>query len=318
MRSAIIFLLFLSFLSCKQVEIVRIPLVQTLDAVTVDNQVSLKLKLIDFPSNNDASIGFVVSDSNFIYETIITIQKITIDQVYEINLKELQSTTGIEFQAFCDYNGKRYFGEKKSSKHINLSPIVEILEVSRLTSNSAKFKLSLSKLGSFPIKNLTFSYSNKENSDSLIFSNIYKDTVFECIIQKLKTGPTFSESEYEFVFKVLGKNGQISSSNPIKLDFSTLKLTTDTFTFISDSIATLAGSIVNLGNLPIKEYGFVYSSNNPLPNYNDEKISLKSLAKLGAFFADIKLSSNGNDLYFRSYGSDGEGVYYGKTMKLVK
>ena len=62
-------------------------MVQTLDAVTVDNQVSLKLKLIDFPSNNDASIGFVVSDSNLNYETSIINQKITIDQVYEINLK---------------------------------------------------------------------------------------------------------------------------------------------------------------------------------------------------------------------------------------
>ena len=233
-------------------------------------------------------------------------------------MKELQSATGIEFQAFCDYNGKRYFGEKKSSKQITLSPLVEILDGNRLSTNSAKFKLSLSKLGSFPINKLVFSYSNNEKSDSILFSNIYKDTAFECTIQNFKTGPTISESEYEFVFKAFGKNGQISSSIPFKLDFSILKLTTDTFTFISDSIATLAGSIVNLGSLPVKEYGFVYSSTNPLPNYNDEKISLKSLAQLGSFFTDVKWRPNGNDLYFRAYGSDGEGVYYGKTMKLVK
>ena len=306
-------------LSCKQVELIRIPLVQTLDVTTNDNQVFLRLNFLDFPSNSGATIGFIVIDSNQTYEVKTTIfETIQIDKLYEIKLDELQSSIGIDVQAFCDYNGKRYLGQKIINKQISLNPLLEILEFTRLNTNSVRLKLSVSKLGSFPLKEFKLVYSNKDVSNNLSFASINKDTVFDCILQNLKTGPTKSQSEYSFVLNLIRNNEQVHSSNELKLDFSTLKLTTDTFSIVSDSIFTLGGSITNLGNLPVVEYGFVWSSINPQPNYNDNKLVLKSLAQLGAFFADIKWKSNEANLFFRAYASDGEGVYYGKSMILEK
>jgi len=102
-------------------------------------------------------------------------------------------------------------------------------------------------------------------------------------------------------------------SQELSFILPTLKISTDTSVFINNTTVRMQGNFISIGLDGVTEYGFVWSSQNPFPNYNDNKLLQTSLAKNGLFYQNIEDLKPNIYYYYRAFASNGSKVFYGKT-----
>ena len=95
-----------------------------------------------------------------------------------------------------------------------------------------------------------------------------------------------------------------------------LALTTDAYSLTDATTATLQGTIIEKGVSNITDHGFCWSITSATPNYNNNKISLGTMASSGSFYSSFSNLQKGTTYYFRAYATDGIYVYYG-TIKTI-
>lgn len=103
------------------------------------------------------------------------------------------------------------------------------------------------------------------------------------------------------------------------LSFRTgIELTTDSIFYLAGSEGHLFGTIQNLdGNVDILQHGHVWSTKSTLPTILDEKSSLGSTSKNGAFYSHFENLPIGFTIFFRTYVQLTNGqIFYGKPLSI--
>ncbi len=83
---------------------------------------------------------------------------------------------------------------------------------------------------------------------------------------------------------------------------------------VSNTIITAKGTIVDLGNKTITNYGFCWSYSDT-PTISDSYISFSNSAKTGSFSANLLNIKPDKEFYVRAFISNGNEISYGKALK---
>lgn len=105
-------------------------------------------------------------------------------------------------------------------------------------------------------------------------------------------------------------NNTVIYSNELSILIPDLVVTTDNFS-TSGSTATLQGTLVNLGVLPVIDYGQCWSSATSNPNINDNVISKGTATSTGVYYTNLPGLISGTTYYYRAYARKGTTLKYG-------
>lgn len=107
-------------------------------------------------------------------------------------------------------------------------------------------------------------------------------------------------------------NTTIIYSNELSLLIPDLVVTTDNYSIWSSvSTATLQGTIVNLGVLPVIDHGHCWSTTTSNPNINDNVISNGPAPFTGIYYTSLPSLVSLTTYYYRAFARKGTTIKYG-------
>ena len=92
---------------------------------------------------------------------------------------------------------------------------------------------------------------------------------------------------------------------------------TEVVTNIQSTSATANGTIIDIGEGGIKDYGFCWSSGNKVPTKNDSFVTNGSTTAKGVYTALITGLTVNSEYYIRSYVVDENGINYGEVKTFL-
>lgn len=111
-------------------------------------------------------------------------------------------------------------------------------------------------------------------------------------------------------------NTTIIYSNELSILIPDLVVTTGNFS-ISGSTATLQGTIVNLGVLPVIDHGHCWSYTTSNPNINDSVLSKGPTSVTGFYYTNLPSLISGTTYYYRAFARKGTTIKYGIVKSFI-
>ena len=224
-----------------------------------------------------------------------------------------------------DYNGTVIFTVSNMSESIPVrmnipvkeKPVVSTISVDDITYNSAYLKGAIVKLGSAAVSKHGFCWSEKQmptidDESTCNLGDCNKPTDFSFKALNLNPSTTYYVRAY-------AENGEgVSYGDQLTFTTSgTPKLAvvfTSDVTEISDSQASVAGRIDNLGNVDkILQYGHVWNKTGN-PTINDSKSELGSTNKAASYKSVLSGLNPSTTYHVRAYATNSVGTAYGEEI----
>ena len=124
------------------------------------------------------------------------------------------------------------------------------------------------------------------------------------------------ESTYYIRAYLRLNNTTVIYSNELSVVIHDLAVTTDNHS-IAGTTASLQGTIVSLGVLPVTDHGHCWSSVTSSPNFNDNVISQGPATITGQYYSNLSGLVSGTTYYFRAYARKGNTIKYGIVKSFI-
>jgi hypothetical protein len=314
-KIVLILFVFVWFFSCKQLEIKRINKVETIKSIFYNNQIIAKGKIIDIEENGISDYGFCYAANNSfptINDDRISLGATKNIGEFSANLIGLQALKKLYYRSYVISKSNQI----KYGNILSVDIIPKDLNVfldSISVGNSGKLNIfcRISGIGKLDIQEFGYCWLFWNNptvlNEKVNFGKIGNDT---SIVGEIINPVIDTFYYFKTYAKIDEQTYYYSSQKYIKL--SSLKIRTDNIGEYNLANMIFYGYLDEIGNIPIQEYGFCYSSTNSFPSLNDNKIIVFEQPKIGFYSAIVPFITN-TTYYVRSYAIVGNKIIYGQV-----
>ena len=310
-----LFLLLISLsilFSCKKIELNRINKITTDDLVINNTAINVGGTVIDIgkegitkyghcwsvnavPTINDARTEFTNAEAGKSFTSAIT---------------AISANTTYYVCAYATNGSETVYGAVKMFTLSGLSALTVTTTAYQILSESTVWVSgSIVNLGSLSALDYGHCWaihtaptvSDNKSSNSAINSDIN----FGTAISNLNQETTYFVRSY-----IKLNTTTIIYGNEINFTIPDLIVTTDNHS-VSGTIASLQGTIVSLGVLPVTDHGMCWSTTTSNPNFNDNIITQGAVSTTGQYYSNLTGLVSGITYYFRAYARKGNTIKYG-------
>jgi hypothetical protein len=317
----LLFLIFCSLFSCKKLSISTINKIQTGDFTKENDQFALKGKIIDIKkggvyqfghcwSVNETPTLLNASSYTSFFKGEIGDEFVSYLNHIELDKKYFYTTYTISNEDTTYFEAKEFTINANAFDLPNFS--TNINSYTTLTQNSVQIDVSSNFIEQFKIieQGVCFSKTNTNptilDSKNGISSNLSN---YSINLNDLTKGETYYCKSF-----IRFNENKIVYSQVTEIAIEKIRIKTLGST-LNNNIATLIGSIEQIGLENINDHGFCWSTSTSNPSYNDNKIQIGQTSTLGNFYGDINLSPN-TTYYFRSFAVVGNEIIYGEIKNI--
>lgn len=305
-------ILLLSVFSCKKLEIERINKIKTNSVLVSNTSVSAKGTIIDIDTDVITKYGHCWSTQSVptINDFKTEFDNANAGKEFTSNLTQLNANTTYYVCSYLTNSKQTIYGEIKEFR-INSFSSVSIVanQLQILSETTFSVNGSITNLGSLNAIDYGHCWANHSlptiNDVSTSYGIALNDVDFYSTPSDLKLDTTYYVRAY-----VKLDNNSIIYSNELSVLIPDLTVTTNSFV-ISSGNATLQGTILNLGVLPVIDHGHCWSTTTSNPNFNDNVISKGTISSLGPFYSNLNGLVSGTVYYYRAYARKGTTLKYG-------
>jgi hypothetical protein len=318
-RISIVVLILITFIGCKKFDAKRITKVTTNDLVFADNKVKAIGSIIDISEKGIQDHGFCWANNSTpnVNDGKNSLNGTTSIGNFNCNFANLLAGVTYYARAYAQSGDQIIYGEVMSFNTDQADVSIGIGSPKIINSSKVTVEGSIDSIGSIVVLQYGHCYSTSPNptiaNSRTLNTNLNNDSVFTSEILGLTLNTTYYIRTYA---KLSETKVVYSNSQTVKIPI--LQVSTDTFTTINSNTVNLKGTILDLGADPITEYGFVWSTTNPNPNYGDNKLLNPASPKIGSFFNDLTGLVTGTKYYFRAFATNGSTVIYGTIKSIQK
>lgn len=321
MKYYFLLLLFLSLFSCKKLSISSINKIKTGDFTKENELFVVKGKIIDKSKSGVYQFGHCwslvenptlqnASSYSSFFKGEIGDEFVSYLNHIELDKKYFYTTYTISNEDTSYFETKEFTINANAFDLPNFSTFIN--SHTTLTENSVQVNVTSNFIEQFKIieQGICFSKTNTNptilDSKNEINSNLSAYTIN---LNDLTKGETY----YCKSFIKFNEN-KIVYSQVTEIAIEKIRIKTLGST-LNNNIATLIGSIEQIGLENINDHGFCWSTSTSNPSYNDNKIQIGPTSTLGNFYGDINLSPN-TTYYFRSFAVVGNEIIYGEIKNI--
>jgi hypothetical protein len=316
MLSKKIFFISLSFVlilfSCKKVELNRINKITTDSVIVLNTTVNASGTIIDISKEGITKFGHCWStiENPTINDFKLEFENAVAGKEFTSAISNLSANTTYYICAYATNVNETIYGEIKKftiSSFSTVSIVSSQLQIQNETTLSVNG--SISNLGS--LNAVDYGHCWATHSSPTIIDN---KTSYGLLSSSINFSSSLSSLNLETTYYVRTylklDNNTVIYSNELSTLIPDLVVTTDNFS-ISVTTATLEGTLVNLGVLPVIDYGQCWSSVTSNPNVNDNVISKGTATSTGVYYANLTGLISGTTYYYRAYARKGSTLKYG-------
>lgn len=305
--------------SCKKFDIIKASKTITKDFTFKENKVVLYGAIVDISKSGIQNHGFcwALHPNPVINDSIQSLYERREIGDFSYTLANLKQGETYFARAFAVSGKDIIYGEVLSFNTNQAAIKIEIGIPQIKSSKQVNIEGKLNAIGSLNVEEYGHCYSKTANPSILdnrtLNNNLNNDTNFFSTLKDLEPNKQYFIRTYARLSPTL-----VIYSNEQTVTIPVIQISTDSFTLINSSTVNLIGAFSNLGADSIKEYGFVWSVTNPLPNYNDNRLQSPAPPRLGAFNNYLTEMQEGISYYFRAYATNGSSVVYGNPKIIHK
>lgn len=303
--------------SCKKVELNRINKITTDKISTLNTAVSANGSIIDISKEGMTKYGHCWSTNPVptIADAKTEFKNASAGTEFTSTLTKLSANTVYYVCSYTTNGAETVYGEIKSftiSAFSTVSIVASQLQIQGESTLSVN--ASITDLGSLNV--IDYGHCWAAHTEPTINDNKTQHAAISTDINFSSTLSGLSQETTYYVRAYLKlDDATIIYSNELSTVIPDLTVTTDSYS-ITGTTATLGGTIVNLGVLPVIEYGHCWSTTSSNPNYNDNLLLQGTPATTGAYFSNLPLTA-GKTYYFRAFARKGNTLKYG-VVKSIK
>lgn len=304
--------LILILFSCKKVELNRINKITTDNVSVLNTAVNASGTIIDISKDGIIKFGHcwstnvipTINDSKTEFENAVA------GKEFASALTNLSANSTYYICSYAANANETVYGEIKKFTLSSFSTVAIVatqLQIQNETTLSVDGGISnLGSLNALDYGHCWATHSSPTISDTKTsYGSIASDINFSSSPSGLNLETTYYVRAY-----VKLDNSTIIYSNELTGLIPDLAVTTDNFS-IAGSTATLQGTIVNLGVLPVSDHGQCWSTTSSNPNFNDNVLSKGTASSTGIFYANLPALISGTTYYYRAFARKGNTIKYG-------
>ncbi len=304
--------LFLILFSCKKIDLNRILKITT-DNVSVSyTEVGAKGTIIDIGKDGITKYGhcWSINSTPTISNAKTEFSDAEVGKEFTSAITNLTANTTYYVCSYASNSTETVYGEIKSfivAATSSVSITASMLQIQDETTLSVNG--SIANLGS--LSALDYGHCWAAHSSPTISDNksSYGIVTADVNFSSYPSGLNLQTTYYVRAYVKLD-NTTIIYSNELSILIPDLVVTTDNYT-VSASTATLQGTIVSLGVLPVVDYGHCWSSLTSNPNINDSVLSKGVATLAGVYYTNLPSLIPGTTYYYRAYARKGSTMKYG-------
>ena len=305
-------LLILSIFSCKKLDIARINKITTTEVSVNNTSVTAKGTIIDIDKDGITKYGHCWSTNNnpTINDFKTEFDNADAGKEFTSSLTHLSANTTYYVCSYATNSKKTIYGEIKEFKISSFSSVSIVAnQLQILSETTFSVNGSITNLGS--LNALDYGHCWATHTAPTI--NDYKTTngitLNDINFPSTASGLNLETNYYVRAYVKLDNNS-IIYSNELSVLIPDLSVTKNSFV-ISGTNATLQGTIVNLGVLPVIDHGHCWSTTTSNPNFNDNVISKGATTSTGPFYSNLNALVTGTVYYYRAYARKVTTIKYG-------
>lgn len=298
--------------SCKKVELNHINKITTDSVSVLNTDVKAKGTIIDISKEGITKFGHcwatnaipTITDFKIEFENAIAGKEFT------STITNLSANTTYYVCAYATNANETVYGainKFKLSSFSAVSVVSSQLQIQNETTLSVNG--SISNLGSLSALDHGHCWAIHTSPTISDAKSSYGLASADVNFSSFASGLNLETTYYVRAYVKLANNTVIYSTE-LSILIPDLLVTTDNFS-TSGSTATLQGTLVNLGVLPVIDYGQCWSSATSNPNINDNVISKGIATTTGVYYANLTGLISGTTYYYRAYARKGTTLKYG-------
>jgi len=298
--------------SCKKIELNRINKVTTDEVSVLNTDVNAKGTIIDISKEGITKYGHCWSTNAIptINDFKIEFENAVAGKEFTSTISNLSANTTYYVCAYATNANETVYGDINKftiSSFSSVSVVSIQLQIQNETTLSVNG--SIGNLGSLIA--LDYGHCWATHSSPTISDNKTSYGLTSADVNFSSTPSTLNlETTYYVRAYLKLDNNTFIYSNELSILIPDLVVTTDNYS-TSGSTATLQGTIVNLGVLPVIDYGQCWSSVTSNPNINDNVLSKGSATATGVYYTNLPGLISGTTYYYRAYARKGTTLKYG-------
>lgn len=306
------FLLIISVFSCKKIDIARINKITTNSVLVSNTSVTAKGTIVDVDKDGITKYGHCWSTNSnpTINDFKTEFDNAVAGKEFSSNLTQLSANTTYYVCSYATNSKQTIYGEIKEFKISSFSSVsIVTSQLQILSETTFSVNAGIVNLGSLS----ALDYGHCWATHTAPTINDYKTsngiTLSDINFTSTANGLNLETTYYVRAYIKLD-NSSIIYSNELSVLIPDLSVATNSFV-ISGGNATLQGTIINLGVLPVIDHGHCWSTITSNPNFNDNVISKGSTSSTGPFYANLNGLVSGTVYYYRAYARKGTTLKYG-------
>ena len=311
-KFSILLVAFLFLFSCKKIELNRIDKITTDDVVINNTAINATGTIIDIgkegitkyghcwsvnavPTINDAKTEFTNAEAGKVFVSAIT--AISASTVYYVC-------------AYATNGSETVYGAIKSFTLSGLNALAVTTTAYQIQSESTVWVSgSIVNLGA--LSALDYGHCWATHTAPTVSDNKSSNSTLNSDINFGTTISNLNQETTYFVRSYIKLNSTtIIYGNELNFIIPDLIVTTDNHS-VSGTTASLQGTIVSLGVLPVTDHGMCWSTTTSNPNFNDNVISQGAASAIGQYYSNLTGLVTGITYYFRAYARKGNTIKYG-------
>ncbi len=305
-------ILIISFFSCKKLDIARINKITTNSVLVTNTSVTAKGTIIDIDKDGITKYGhcWATNSTPTINDFKTEFDNADAGKEFTSTLTQLSANTTYYVCSYASNSKQTIYGEIKEFKISSFSSVSIVTnQLQILSETTFSVNASITNLGSLS----ALDYGHCWSPHTAPTVNDYKTsngiTLSDINYPSTATGLNLETNYYVRAYVKLDNNS-IIYSNELSVLIPDLSVSTNSFV-ISGGNATLQGTIINLGVLPVIDHGHCWSTTTSNPNFNDNVISKGATLSTGPFYTNLNGLVSGTVYYYRAYARKGTTLKYG-------
>ena len=308
----ILLLFILSVFACKKLDISRINKITTNSVLVSNTSVTAKGTIVDVDKDGITTYGHCWSTNSnpTINDFKTEFDNANAGKEFTSTLSQLNANTTYYVRSYAKNDKQTIYGAIKEFKISSFTSVtITASQLQILSETTFSVNGSIANLGSLNAIDYGHCWASHTaptiNDSNTTNGSLITDLSFTSTPSGLSLETTY----YVRAFIKLDNNSVIYS-NELSVLIPELTVTTNSFS-ISGGNASLQGTIVKLGVLPVIDHGHCWSTTTSNPNFNDNVISKGATTSTGPYYSNLNGLVTGTVYYYRAYARKGTTLKYG-------
>ncbi len=308
----ILFFALLLLFSCKKIEINRITKITTDEVSIANTAVTVGGTIIDISKQGITKYGHCWSTNATptINDTKTEFTNASAGFAFTSSINNISASTIYYVCAYATNGDETVYGEIKTftlSAYTAIAVTATNLTIQNETTLSVDGSITnIGALSGMEYGHCWATHAAPTIADNKTnYGTIATDRNFSSTLTNLSMVTTYYVRAY---LKL--NNSIIIYSNELTILIPDLVVTTNSHS-IAGNTASLQGTIVNLGVLPVTDHGMCWSTTTSNPNFNDNVISQGAASTTGQYYSNLSGLVSGTTYYYKAFARKGNTIKYG-------